>query len=92
MVAPEIMTKADAWDEADRQNTARLAAIGVKEAIEAAITSIVWAHITNLSSAQQIDQVFEQSTSTTCISSSAPSREEPSARRQHLSDRRWWTS
>ena len=87
MVAPKIMTKADAWDEADRQNTARLAAIGLKEAIEAAITSIVWAHITNLSSAQQIDQVFEQSTSTTCNSSSAMSREEPIGRPQHPSGR-----
>ena len=47
IVASEITTNANAQDEADRQNTARLAAIGVKEAIAAAITSIVGAHITN---------------------------------------------
>ena len=38
IVATEITTNADAQDEADRQNTARLVAIGVKEAIAAAIT------------------------------------------------------
>ena len=47
IVAPEITTNANAKDEADRQNTARLAAIGLKEAIAAVITSIVGAHITN---------------------------------------------
>ena len=47
IVASEITTNANAQDEADRQNTARLAAIGVKEAIAAAITSIVGAQITN---------------------------------------------
>ena len=41
IVAPEITTNADAQDESDRQNTKRLAGIGVKEAIAAAITSIV---------------------------------------------------
>ena len=46
-VAPKIATNADAKDEADRQNTARIAAIGVKEAIPAAITLIVGAQITN---------------------------------------------
>ena len=35
IVAPEITTNANAQDEADRHNTARLAAIGVKEAIKA---------------------------------------------------------
>ena len=45
IVAPEITTNADAQDEADRQNTARLAAIGVKEAMASAITTIVGAHI-----------------------------------------------
>ena len=35
IVAPKITTNANAQDEADRQNTARLAAIGVKEAIKA---------------------------------------------------------
>ena len=47
IVAPEITANADEQDEADRQNTARLVVIGVKEAIAAAITSIVRAHITN---------------------------------------------
>ena len=47
IVAPEITTNADAQDESDRQNTKRLAGIGVKEAIAAAITSIVGAQITN---------------------------------------------
>ena len=47
IVAPEITTNADAQDKADRQNTARIAAIGVKEAIAAAITSIAGAQITN---------------------------------------------
>ena len=48
IVAPEITTNADAQDKVDRQNTSRLAAIGVKEAIAAAITAIVGAQITNL--------------------------------------------
>ena len=47
-VAPKITTNAEAQDKMDRQNTARLAAIGVKEAIESAITSIVGAQITNM--------------------------------------------
>ena len=47
IVAPGIKTNIDAQDKADRQNTARLAAIGVKDAIAAAITSIVGAQITN---------------------------------------------
>ena len=47
-VTPEITTNADAQDKADRQNTAWLAAIRVKDAIAAAITSIVGAKITNL--------------------------------------------
>ena len=37
----------DAQDKADRQNTARLTATGVKEAIAAVITSIFGAQITN---------------------------------------------
>ena len=45
---PKITTNADVQYKADRQNTAWLAAIGVKEAISAAITSIVGAQITNL--------------------------------------------
>ena len=48
IVAPEIATNADEQDKADKQNTARLAVIGVKEAIAAAITAIVGAQITNL--------------------------------------------
>ena len=47
IVAPEITTNSDAQDESDRQNMARLAAIGVKDAIAAAIKSIVGAQITN---------------------------------------------
>ena len=47
IVAPKITTKTKAQDEAYRQNTARLAAIGVKEAIVDAITSIVGDQITN---------------------------------------------
>ena len=47
IVAPEITTNSNAQDGADRKNTARLAAIGLKEAIVAAITSIVGAQITN---------------------------------------------
>lgn len=46
-LAPEITSNTDAQEEADRQNTARLAAIGVKEAIAAGITAIVGDHITN---------------------------------------------
>ena len=46
-VTPEITTNANAQDEADRKNTARLSAIGVKEAIRAEITVIVGDHITN---------------------------------------------
>ena len=47
LVAPEITTNADAQDESYRQNTARLAEIGVKEAIVAEIVVIVGGHITN---------------------------------------------
>ena len=47
IVAPEITTNANAQDEADRQNTARLLMIGIKESIAAAITSIFGAQITN---------------------------------------------
>ena len=43
IVAPKITTNADTKEKADRQNTTRLVAIGVKEAIAAAITSIVGA-------------------------------------------------
>ena len=48
IIAPEITTNANAQDEANRQNTAQLAAIRVKETIASAITSIVGAQITNL--------------------------------------------
>ena len=47
IVAPKITTNADAQNEANRQNTARLAAIGVNEAMAVAITSIVGAQFTN---------------------------------------------
>ena len=47
IVVPKITTNVDTQYEADRQNTASLAAIRVKEAIAAAITSIVGAQITN---------------------------------------------
>ena len=47
IVAPEITTNAGAQNKAYRQNTARFAAIGVKEAIAAALTSIIRAQITN---------------------------------------------
>ena len=47
IIAPKITTNADTQDKVDRQNTARLAAIGVKEAIAAAIKSIVGDQITN---------------------------------------------
>ena len=47
IVAPEITTNSNEQDEADRQNSARIAAIGVKEAILAAITSIIGSQITN---------------------------------------------
>ena len=47
IVAPKIATNANSKDEADRQNTARLAAIGVKEVIASAITLIFGAQITN---------------------------------------------
>ena len=46
IVAPEIMANADAQDEADIQNTARLKDRG-KKSISAAITAIVRAQITN---------------------------------------------
>ena len=47
IIASEITTNTDVQYKADRQNTARLMAIGVKEAISAAITSIFGAQITN---------------------------------------------
>jgi hypothetical protein len=46
-VQPEITTNSDAQEEADRQNTYRLAAIGVKEGVAAGITKIVGKDITN---------------------------------------------
>ena len=46
-VTPDITINANAQDEADRQNTSRLAAIGIKESIAAEITLIVGDHITN---------------------------------------------
>ena len=47
IVAPEITTNTYNQDEEDWQNTARIAAIGVKEAIAAEITVIAGAQITN---------------------------------------------
>ena len=47
-VNPEITTKSDAQDEADRKNVFCLAAIGVKEGIAEGITKIVGKDITNL--------------------------------------------
>ena len=47
IVAPEITTNTYNQDEEDWQNTARIAAIGVKEEIAAEITVIVSAEITN---------------------------------------------
>ena len=46
VVTPYIVTNSNAQGEADRQNTAHLAAIGVKEEIAAEIIAIVGAHIT----------------------------------------------
>jgi hypothetical protein len=47
MVQPEIATNSNAQEEADRQNTYRLAAIGVKEGVAAGITKIFGKDITN---------------------------------------------
>jgi ElaB/YqjD/DUF883 family membrane-anchored ribosome-binding protein len=47
MVQPEIATNSDTQEEADRQNTYQLAAIGVKEGVAAGITKIVGKDITN---------------------------------------------
>ena len=47
IVAPKITANADSQVKADRQNTAWLAAIGVKEAILSAITLIVGKQINN---------------------------------------------
>ena len=47
IVAPEITTNTDAQDEGDRKNTAQITLIELKEAIAAAIKSIVGAQITN---------------------------------------------
>jgi len=46
-VQPEIATNSDAQEEADRQNTYQLAAIGVKEGVAAGITKIAGKDITN---------------------------------------------
>ncbi len=46
-IAPEITTNSDAQDEADRQNTFRLAAVGAKEGIAEGITALVGKDITN---------------------------------------------
>ena len=47
IVAPEITTNTDAQDEGDRKNTAQITLIELKEAISAAIKSILGAQITN---------------------------------------------
>ena len=47
ILTPEITTNANAQDEADRQNTARLTVIGLKKSIAAAITSIIGDQIIN---------------------------------------------
>ena len=47
MVDSEITTNADAQEDADWQNTARVAAIGVNVGIAAGITALVGKHITN---------------------------------------------
>ena len=47
IIVTKITMNANAQDKADRQNTAWLAAIGVKEAIAAAITLIFGSQITN---------------------------------------------
>ena len=47
IVAPKITTNADAQDEADQQNTARLARISVKKEIASEITVLIGAQITN---------------------------------------------
>ena len=46
-VQPEIATNSNAQEEADRQNTYRLAAIGVKEGVAEGITKIIGKDITN---------------------------------------------
>jgi len=46
-VQPEIATNSNAQEEADRQNTYQLAAIGVKEGVAAGITKIIGKGITN---------------------------------------------
>ena len=46
-IQPEIATNSDAQEEADRQNTYRLGAIGVKERVAAGITKLVGKDITN---------------------------------------------
>ena len=47
IVAPKITTNANAQDEVDRHNTARIKAIGIKEGIVAEIMLVVRAQITN---------------------------------------------
>jgi len=46
-VQPEIATNSNTQDEVDRQNTYRMAAIGVKEGVAVGITKIVGTDITN---------------------------------------------
>ena len=46
-VQPEIATNSDAQEEADRQDTYQLGAIGVKEGVAAGITKLVGKDITN---------------------------------------------
>ena len=46
-VQPEITTHSEAQEEADRQNTYQVAAIGVKEGVAAGITKIIRKDITN---------------------------------------------
>ena len=89
VAAPEITTNADAQDEADRQNTACLAAIGINEAITAEITVIVGGGPTpqTPSSGQQTDRISERSNNTLSTSCSAQSPTEPNDRLTHKSGR-----
>jgi len=85
-VQAEIVTNSDAQEEADRQNTYRLAAIGVKEGVAAGITKIVGKTSPTRSFAPRMVSASNQWTNINSTSSSLPSQRGQKDRRQQPSD------
>jgi len=84
-VQPEIATNSNTQEEADRQNTYRLAAIGVKEGVAGGITKIIGKDITTRSSARQMESASNRWTNISSTNLSPPSQKGQKDLRQQLS-------